>query len=94
MTAASIVARRCVTAGGPTDTVYFCANVYSEGPTQTLLGASAVLRARRLPPEFLPDSRAFLAFHPTDSSRIHLDRSSSRGDYSAGLEVVCESSRR
>lgn len=53
MTAVSIVARRCVTVGGPTDTIYFCANVYSEGTPQTLLGSSAFLQARRLPPEFL-----------------------------------------
>lgn len=38
------------------------------------------------------DSLAFLAFHPTDSSRIHLDYSSSTGYYSAGLEA-CASRR-
>lgn len=38
------------------------------------------------------DSLAFLTFHPTDSSRIHLDYSSSTGHYSAGSEA-CASRR-
>lgn len=38
------------------------------------------------------DSLAFLAFHPPDSSRIHLDYSSSTGYYSAGSEA-CASRR-
>lgn len=87
MTAISIVARRCVTVRGPTDTIYFCANVYSEVTTQTLLGSSAFssrLRGSRLN---FSDSLAFLAFHPSDSSRIHLDNSFSAGYYSAGSEA-------
>lgn len=35
MTAASIVAKLCVTVGGLTDTIYFCANLHSGGPSQT-----------------------------------------------------------
>lgn len=38
------------------------------------------------------DSLAFLTFHPTDSSRIHLDYSSSTGYYSAGSKA-CASRR-
>lgn len=36
MTAASIVVKHCVTVGVLTDTIYFCANHHSEGPSQTL----------------------------------------------------------
>lgn len=86
MTAVSIVARRSVTAGGPTDTIYFCANVYSRGSPDL----QPLVQARRAAPAWSPsDSLAFLAFHPPDSSHIHLDCSTSTGLLFCGFGGAC-----
>lgn len=59
MAAISIVGRRRVTVGGLTETVYFCANLHSEGPSQTLP-----------PPHLCPPSYPRLLFQFLLSSQI------------------------
>lgn len=92
MTAVSIVVGRSVTVGGLTDAIYFCANLYSEGPTQTLFVSSPSLQLRGSFLNF-PDSLAFLVFHP-DSSYIHLNYSFIHSYYSERMEACVKSERR